>query len=71
MRHRRGPFSEDLRAALNPNAMGPHLLIGALKVRREEVIRRARELGMGDDEVTAVLRDGIEVADGRLSGEPE
>lgn len=69
MKHRRGPFSEDLRAALRPDSSNPHLHIGALKARREEVIWGARELGMSDEEITAVLRDGIEAAERRIFGD--
>jgi hypothetical protein len=69
MKHRRGPFSEDLRAALNPDSGNPHLLIGALKARREEVIWGARESGMSDEEITAILRDGIEAAERRIFGD--
>lgn len=69
MKHRRGPFSEDLRAALYPNSSTPHLLAEAMKARREEVIWGARELRMGDDEVNAILRDGIEAAERRIFGD--
>jgi hypothetical protein len=69
MKHRRGPFSEDLRAALNPKSSNPHLLAEAMKARREEVIWGARELGMGDEEITALLRHGIEAAEGRIFGD--
>ncbi|MGK9164927.1 hypothetical protein KXR53_01445 [Inquilinus limosus] len=69
MKHRRGPFSEDLRAAFRPDSANPHLLIGAMKDRREEVIWGAREHGMSDKEITALLRDGIEAAERRIFGD--
>lgn len=56
MKHRRGPFSEDLRAALNPDSANPHLLISAMKARREEVIWGAPELSMGDEESTPLFQ---------------
>ncbi|KGM35318.1 hypothetical protein [Inquilinus limosus] len=70
MKHRRGPFSEDLRAALYPDSSAPHRLAEAMKARREGIVRRARRMGMGEDEIAALLRDGVEIAEGRLSGEP-
>jgi hypothetical protein len=69
MKHRRGPFSEDLRAALNPNSSGSHLLAEAMKARREGIMWRARELGTGEDEITALLRDGVEAAERRIFGD--
>ncbi|WP_026869187.1 hypothetical protein [Inquilinus limosus] len=69
MKHRRGPFSEDLRAAFRPDSANPHFLINALKARREEVIWGARELGMSDEEITALLKDGIEAAERRIVGD--
>ncbi|MGK9164946.1 hypothetical protein KXR53_01540 [Inquilinus limosus] len=69
MKHRKGPFSEDLRAAFRPDSADPHLLAGAMKARREEIIRGAREQGMSDEEISALLRDGIEAAERRIFGD--
>lgn len=69
MKHRRGPFSEDLRAALNPNSSSPHLLAEAMKARRDAVTWGARERGMSDDEITALLQRGIEAAERRIFGD--
>ena len=66
MKHRRGPFSEDVRAALRP---GPAASPTAIRARREEVIWGAQELGLGEDELTALLRAGIETAERRLFGD--
>ncbi|WP_342241049.1 hypothetical protein [Inquilinus sp. OTU3971] len=68
MKHRRGLFGADVRAALQP--AGPHRLAGAaIRARREEVIWGARELGLDEDELTALLRTGIEAAERRLFGD--
>lgn len=64
MKHRRGPFSADVRAALRPGPAG-----AAIRARREEVIWGAQELGLGEDELAALLRTGIEAAERRLFGD--
>ncbi|WP_026871682.1 hypothetical protein [Inquilinus limosus] len=69
MKHRRGPFGEDLRAAFRPDSADPHLLISAMKARREEVIWGARDQGMSDEEIDALLRGGIEAAERRIFGD--
>ncbi|MGF6228816.1 hypothetical protein QFZ27_002771 [Inquilinus ginsengisoli] len=66
MKHRRGPFSEDIRAALRP---GPHRITDAIRARREEVIWGAQELGLGDDETDALLRAGLDTAERRVFGD--
>lgn len=69
MKHRRGPFSEDIRMARS--GADPELMLYRVRARRERVIADARARGMTDEEIRDLLMQGIDAAERRICGDEE
>ncbi len=69
MKHRRGPFSEDIRMARGE--ADPELMLYRVRARRERVTAEARAQGLTEEEIGQLLAQGIDAAERRIYGDEE
>ncbi|MGO4124895.1 hypothetical protein AB4Z01_10850 [Inquilinus sp. YAF38] len=69
MKHRRGPFSEDVRMARSD--ADPELMLYRVRARRERVSAEARAQGITEEEIGQLLAQGVNAAERRIYGDEE